>query len=89
MGATLIRHRSSYLFNEVVRVEELMETKQLIQRQKTKRLMKAHKETRELERCREHPKEYKTAVIVTTGYLVNLQISITEKTFLALLKSML
>ena len=40
-------------------MEELMEIKQLIQRQKIERMMKVHKEMRGLDRYREQPKEYK------------------------------
>lgn len=38
---------------------ELMEIKQLIQRQKLERMIKVHKEMRGLDRYREQPKEYK------------------------------
>jgi hypothetical protein len=40
-------------------LEELMEIKQLIQRQKLERMIKVHKEMRGLDRYREQPKEYK------------------------------
>ena len=40
-------------------LEELMEIKQLIQRQKIERMMKVHKEMLGLDRYREQPKEYK------------------------------
>ena len=42
METILIRYISNYLSNEVVEIEELMEIKQLIQRQKI--MMKVHKE---------------------------------------------
>ena len=45
--------------NEVTELEELMEIKQLIQRQKLERMIKVHKEMRGLDRYREQPKEYK------------------------------
>ena len=41
METILIRYISNYLSNEVVEIEELMEIKQLIQRQKIERMMKA------------------------------------------------
>jgi predicted transcriptional regulator len=59
METTLIRYISNYLSSEVVELEELMEIKQLIQRQKLERMMKVHKEMRGLDRYREQPKEYK------------------------------
>lgn len=43
---TLIRYISNYLSNKVVEIEELMEIKQLIQRQKVERMMKVHKKMR-------------------------------------------
>ena len=49
----------NYITNEVTELEELMEIKQLIQRQKLERMMKVHKEMRGLDRYREQPKEYK------------------------------
>ena len=42
METILIRYISNYLSNEVVEIEELMEIKQLIQRQKIERMMKVH-----------------------------------------------
>lgn len=59
METTLMRYISNYLSNEVVELEELMEIKQLIQRQKIERMMKVHTEMRGLDRYREQPKEYK------------------------------
>ena len=59
METTLIRYISNYLSSEVVELEELMEIKQLIQRQKLERMIKVHKEMRGLDRYREQPKEYK------------------------------
>jgi len=59
METTLLRYISNYLSNEVVELEELMEIKQLIQRQKLERIMKVHKEMRGLDRYREQPKNYK------------------------------
>ena len=50
METTLIRYISNYLSSEVVELEELMEIKQLIQRQKLERMMKVHKEMRGLDR---------------------------------------
>ena len=44
METTLIRYISNYLSSEVVELEELMEIKQLIQRQKLERMMKVHKD---------------------------------------------
>ena len=49
----------NYITNEVTELEELMEIKQLIQRQKLERMIKVHKEMRGLDRYREQPKEYK------------------------------
>ena len=56
-GRNMIEH----VFNrmKVTELEELMEIKQLIQRQKLERMMKVHKEMRGLDRYREQPKEYK------------------------------
>ena len=42
---------------EVTELEELMEIKPLIQRQKLERMMKVHKEMRGLDRYREQPKK--------------------------------
>ena len=55
----LFRSIHNYITNEVTELEELMEIKQLIQRQKIERMMKVHKEMRGLDRYREQPKEYK------------------------------
>ena len=55
----LMQYISNYIDNEAVGLEELMEIKQLIQRQKLERVMRVHKEMRGLDRCREQPKEYK------------------------------
>ena len=55
----LIQYIHNYITNEVTELEELMEIKQLIQRQKIERMMKVHKEMRGLDRYREQPKEYK------------------------------
>ena len=46
METILIRYISNYLSNKVVEIEELMEIKQLIQRQKVERMMKVHKKMR-------------------------------------------
>ena len=54
------RYIHNYITNEVTELEELMEIKQLIQRQKLERMMKVHKEMRGLDRYREQPKEYKS-----------------------------
>ena len=60
METILIRYISNYLSNEVVEIEELMEIKQLIQRQKIERMMKmCIRKMRGLDRYREQPKEYK------------------------------
>ena len=55
----LIQYIHNYITNEVTELEELMEIKQLIQRQKLERMIKVHKEMRGLDRYREQPKEYK------------------------------
>ena len=57
METTLIRYISNYLSSEVVELEELMEIKQLIQRQKLERMMKVHKEMRWGNLYREQPKK--------------------------------
>lgn len=54
-----MQYISNYIANEAVGLEELMEIKQLIQRQKLERVMRVHKEMRGLDRYREQPKEYK------------------------------
>ena len=59
METKLIQYIHNYITNEVTELEELMEIKQLIQRQKIERMMKVHKEMRGLDRYREQPKEYK------------------------------
>ena len=59
MEYKLIQYIHNYITNEVTELEELMEIKQLIQRQKLERIMKVHKEMRGLDRYREQPKEYK------------------------------
>ena len=59
MEYKLIQYIHNYITNEVTELEELMEIKQLIQRQKLERMMKVHKEMRGLDRYREQPKEYK------------------------------
>ncbi|WP_455708986.1 hypothetical protein [Faecalibacillus faecis] len=46
----LIQCIHNYITNEVTELEELMEIKQLIQRQKIERMMKVHKEMRGLDR---------------------------------------
>ena len=58
MEYKLIQYIHNYITNEVTELEELMEIKQLIQRQKLERMMKVHKEMRGLDRYREQPKEY-------------------------------
>ncbi|MEE0462687.1 helix-turn-helix transcriptional regulator [Blautia hydrogenotrophica] len=55
----LMQYISNYITNEAVGLEELMEIKQLIQRQKLERVMKVHKEMRGLDRYREQPPKYK------------------------------
>ena len=59
METKLMQYISNYIANEAVGLEELMEIKQLIQRQKLERIMRVHKEMRGLDRYREQPKEYK------------------------------
>ncbi len=59
METKLMQYISNYIANEAVGLEELMEIKQLIQRQKLERVMRVHKEMRGLDRYREQPKEYK------------------------------
>lgn len=59
METKLMQYISNYIANEVVGLEELMEIKQLIQRQKLERVMRVHKEMRGLDRYREQPKVYK------------------------------
>ena len=54
-----LQYIHNYITNEVTELEELMEIKQLIQRQKIERMMKVHKEMRGVDRYREQPKEYK------------------------------
>ena len=44
------RQIHNYITNEVTELEELMEIKQLIQRQKLERMIKVHKEMRGLDR---------------------------------------
>ncbi|WP_439822622.1 helix-turn-helix domain-containing protein [Blautia hydrogenotrophica] len=59
METKLMQYISNYITNEAVGLEELMEIKQLIQRQKLERVMKVHKEMRGLDRYREQPPKYK------------------------------
>ncbi len=60
METILIRVHPVIIFlMRLYEIEELMEIKQLIQRQKIERMMKVHKEMRGLDRYREQPKEYK------------------------------
>ena len=59
METKLMQYISNYIANEAVGLEELMEIKQLIQRQKLERVMRVHKEMRGLDRYREQAKEYK------------------------------
>lgn len=59
METKLMQYISNYIANKAVGLEELMEIKQLVQRQKLERVMRVYKEMRGLDRYREQPKEYK------------------------------
>ena len=57
MEYKLIQYIHNYITNEVTELEELMEIKQLIQRQKLERMIKVHKEMRWGNLYREQPKK--------------------------------
>ena len=78
----LIQYIHNYITNEVMELEELMEIKQLIQRQKLERMIKVHKEMRggwtDTGNSR---KSINITIRMMTGYSVNWRTSTTETIF--------